>query len=371
MRPAPGIHMSASASHASATRRARALALAAILVVWLSMANPGVARGHVGGEAGVQRLRPVPRTMGGLPGVITMDMSAGVPIVQAEIGGLSLRLVVDTGASWSLLTPATARRLGIELRPADKLQARDAAGETRPVEVAHIETMTLPSANGAAQGDGGHEPVTLGDFDLIVMDSPVVAHAGADGILGLPMFRRLVARFDFAAGRLKLGGAALPEPDGLTVFTLRAMTGGLMSLEATFEPNAAGRAPSHLLLDTGFSGELHLSESAATDLAAANPATRAGVTATAHRRREFQHVRLDAGLLLGRYHVARPNASVFPGEGATGQPAIGTALLKHFTLTLDLPHRRARLERQTDLVRPDERAGSDAGEPAAGASDEP
>jgi predicted aspartyl protease len=295
--------------------------------------------------------------MRGLPGVVKLDLASGVPVVEATIDGKPLRLVVDTGASWSLLRPEAVTRLGLETRASEELKARDAAGEVRAVDAAHVDALRLETIS----DEGAAEPIELGDFDLVVLESPVVKAAGADGILGLPLFRRMVARFDFDAQRLELGGESLPSADDGRTLAIRATEGGLVTIPGQFvapqqgpEP-APGGEPRDFLVDTGFSGFVHLPAAAAEELTQKAPAGCAGVASTAHRQREFERILLDHDLSLGRYRVLRPVASVFVDAKERGDGALGTGLLRHFTLTLDLPRRRLRLEAPQDEVHLEEK----------------
>src|SRR5690606_22110558 len=214
----------------------------------------------------------------GTPASLAMDVAPGVPVIEGRIGEKTLRLIVDTGATWSMLTPEAARAAGLATQPAGDLTVRDAAGDRRTVEAAHIETLELP-----ADEDG---VITMSDFHVVVMDSPLVERAGVDGILGLPLLRREVVTFDFPAGRLEIGGEDLPATDGERILPLRAGSGGLATVRATFEPELEG-APEVFVVDTGFSGAIHLSGKAAQALVGEAPSTRSGSSATAHEERVY------------------------------------------------------------------------------------
>ena len=304
-------------------------------------------------------MKPTPRNLRGLPGKVKLDLSSGLPIISAKIGDQTLRLTVDTGASWSLLRPEAAKRLGLPLRESAELKVRDAAGEVRGVDAAYIEKLVLETI---AEDGGPAKPVDLGDFDLIVLESPVVARVGADGILGLPVFRRMVARFDFEREILELGGESLTEADDGRTLPIRASPGGLVTIEGRFvppegEPEAAtaeSQARSYVI-DTGFSGLIHLPEKVVTELTGAAPEGAQGTSATALRERNFERVPLEHDLLIGRYRLLDPVASVFAEARLTGDASIGTGILRHFTVTLDLPKRRVRLEAPEDRVQLEEK----------------
>jgi predicted aspartyl protease len=312
------------------------------------------------GDGQENPLRPVPRAMKGLPGTIGMDLSSGVPIVEAQVGEHALRLIVDTGASMTVFLPASADRIGLETRDPAEVEAVDAAGEAREVKAAHIEKLALPSQ--------AADPVLLGDFDVIVMESAMASRAGVDGILGLPVFRRTVTRFDFARRELALGVDPLPDADGQTILKLHPAANGLVAIEARFtddQGQLAAGPDRTLLLDTGFSGNLHLPRRAAEALGIA-AATTQGTAVTAHDQRAFERTPLEADLHLGRYRVERPSASVFVGDDRGRMGAVGMGILSKFVMTLDPVRRRVRLEAQDTVIEPSERQAAlpaDAGGP--------
>jgi predicted aspartyl protease len=146
---------------------------------------------------------------------------------------------------------------------------------------------------------------------------------------------------------LVLGVDPLPAADDRQILKLRSTPGGLMGMDVRFDPPAGDegrRVPPTLLIDTGFSGLIHLPRKAAEVLAEPGTTTRAGVSATAHRQRALDRVTLGSDLLLGRHRIERPSASVFTDEDGGRSGAVGTELLRRFIVTLDVPRRRIRLE---------------------------
>src|SRR5690606_32107631 len=49
---------------------------------------------------GQERLRSAPRGVNGTPASLAMDVAPGVPVIEGRIGEKTLRLIVDTGATW-------------------------------------------------------------------------------------------------------------------------------------------------------------------------------------------------------------------------------------------------------------------------------
>lgn len=123
--------------------------------------------------------------------VFPFDGRRGSILVDAEVTGplrsVTLRLILDTGASTSLLSPDVAARVGI-----------DAASSGRMVTI-----MTGSGIESAPQ-------VVLTRFGALGQHRfgfPVVAHrlpAGAmvDGLLGLDYLRGLSVTLDFRAGQI-------------------------------------------------------------------------------------------------------------------------------------------------------------------------
>ena len=73
------------------------------------------------------------------------------------------------------------------------------------------------------------------------------------------------------------------------------------------------------------------------------------------RERRFERVPLEHDLLIGRYRLIDPVASVFVDARVAGDGSIGTGLLRRFVVTLDLPRRRVRLEAPEDRVQLEEK----------------
>ena len=123
----------------------------------------------------------------------TFDPKQGPILLEAETSGpagnLSLSLVIDTGATTSLINLATLAFLGIG--PEDAIRhVRMTTGSA--IEVVPIVTLTRLSV--------------LGQHRFGV---PVIAHAlpptsAVDGLLGLDFFRDHSLTIDFRAGILTL-----------------------------------------------------------------------------------------------------------------------------------------------------------------------
>jgi tetratricopeptide (TPR) repeat protein/predicted aspartyl protease len=164
----------------------------ALAVLGLAMAGPQTAR-----AAGctLQKIADLPVTMVGLR-----------PVVSAQINGQDARLFIDTGAMFSMLSPASAAKFGLKLGPLDaRIRITGATGEAN----AHITTV---------------QTVTFLGTPFHGVEFLVAEHAlgPADGTIGQNVLGGPDVEYDFANGVIRLfrpkdcGGAALAywSPDG-------------------------------------------------------------------------------------------------------------------------------------------------------------
>lgn len=133
--------------------------------------------------------------------LLPLERAAGgdTPVLPFQAPGGSVRLLLDSGASSTMVTPALARRLGLASRPLPAAAAALAGGGGDCALPAPRRT-TLP-------------PLTLAGLRLERLQAlllPIAAlPPGVDGVLGVPTLRRLPVWVDPQADRLALGPPAL------------------------------------------------------------------------------------------------------------------------------------------------------------------
>lgn len=169
--------------------------------------------------------------------------------VPGRIHGRDVRLLVDTGFSWSFVVEDLARGAGVEITE---------------------ETIALSDANNRESAG------RLGRLDLLelgglaVRDLPVVTApprllhriAGpVDGVVGWDLLRELVVEWDFPAKRMTLRPAASGDAPG--VGRDGAVEGAGLRMSGRRMPiltvTGSSGQPLNLFLDTGLaSGRLHL-----------------------------------------------------------------------------------------------------------------
>jgi hypothetical protein len=106
--------------------------------------------------------------------------------IEVEIDGKELTFLLDSGAMTSIITPAAAKSLELEISPSQAQVAGIGGG-------ASVEGQT--SADNCRFGGDG--PVTM---DFVVMDLPT----HADGLIGSDFFRTKNAMLDYAGETLWL-----------------------------------------------------------------------------------------------------------------------------------------------------------------------
>jgi predicted aspartyl protease len=179
----------------------------------------------------------------------TGDIGA-LTLVDATLDGRALRMMVDTGSTSTLVAPALARALGLEV----------------------IERVRVATLGGAQQVDR----VRLGALRIgstllpgstaLVLDLPALlgpSLAGVDGLIGMPAWREQPVAFDFAQRRLLLGDDAVSLLKDAPALPLR-LEAGLPVIELRL----GARAPLPFLFDTGNAGALVVFESHARRLLA-------------------------------------------------------------------------------------------------------
>jgi hypothetical protein len=227
------------------------------------------------------QLRGTPLSGGRLEGGTTQPLeraSGGdTPVLSFRTALGPVRLLLDTGASSSLITPALAARLRLPATALDSSRFELAGGGEGCAALKPLRTR-LPVLE---MGDAASGRLQLVGLEALVL--PVAAlPPGVEGVLGAPSLRQLPIRIEPAANRLALGPPALlpplpagPTPQrlplrwqrGVPLLRLQPQDGGA-SVEALADTGAEGvflspalaarlepRGPAEALRLVGFCGE--------------------------------------------------------------------------------------------------------------------
>lgn len=251
-----------------------------------------------------------------LPGDVPSAFDRGLVFLDAEFNGAHpVRLILDTGADATVLTPHAVERLGLQTASMMRVVSGSSGHGVEGAKV-RVDRLDL----------GG---LILSDFDAIVMSlEPVEQRLGEpiDGVIGWPAFRDVALIVDYGAQRV----SAVDSPSPLGVAY------PLTTRRATIEAAMLGE-PREYLVDTAFTGAVAIRRDDLNGL-------------------EFE--RLGEDTLSGAYRVEREDrvrvrpASDFGGERVSAVDAfvtkgvriIGSAWLRRFVVTFDQPSGEIRFE---------------------------
>jgi hypothetical protein len=246
-------------------------------------------------------------------------------------------LILDSGASVSVVAEALATARGMTARAIGETRAGIGEGSTR---MGMIGRLTVHVA-GAEIATNNTVSLPLGD------DFDVIGHQ-VDGVLGSDVFLKYVVRIDYAAASVTLYDANSFAFEGTGTTIPIALSGNTPNVNVTVETGGTSLAAS-AELDTGSDGSIgftrpfvdkhHLLE---------------GRTAVAGFG---MGVGGEAAVMIGRINALRLGPFVFSqpvvgfsraSQGATASDArdgiMGAEVLRRFTVILDYPHRRVILQ---------------------------
>jgi len=157
---------------------------------------------------------PLERAEGGHTPVLDFQVSgaraAAGPPAAASRQAARIRLLLDTGATSTMVTPELADRLALERRPLPP-GAFGLAGGGQGCADLNPQRTRLPDLElrspAALPGSPGLSLVGVEALVLPVRALP----AGVDGVLGVPSLRLMPIRIDPSLGHITLGAAALDQ----------------------------------------------------------------------------------------------------------------------------------------------------------------
>ena len=278
---------------------------------------------------------PVPTVVGSAVPFATMRHTI---LVHAVLNYQEpVTLLLDTGATRTLLTPDIARRLGRSPGPDTPKSSMVTLG-------AHQAELPLMRLASLAVGDAVVE-------DLQVGVCTTLPHAPfIDGLLGGDFLQHFTLRLDYAQSRLQLIpqdslDTSLPLAASPVAAVLSTMSTEVVDNHVLVQATLNHTEPVTLLLDTGTTYTMLTPETA----------RRAGLQPTRHRSQGLlkvvggQEVRFPlvpvATLAMGEAVVKNLQVGIlatFPGTRPV-DGLLGGDFLEHFTLTLDYRTRRLQL----------------------------
>jgi predicted aspartyl protease len=129
---------------------------------------------------------------------------------RQDIQGARIRLLLDTGATSTMVTPELAERLALVRRPLPAGTFGLAGGGHGCADLNPQRTRLPELLLRETAAPSGTPALSLEGVEALVL--PVAAlPAGVDGVLGAPSLRLLPIRIDPSLGRIALGAAALDQ----------------------------------------------------------------------------------------------------------------------------------------------------------------
>lgn len=243
-------------------------------------------------------------------------------LVEAYLNGRGpFTLVLDTGASQTVVSPRIAELLKDDARPVD-LYAEGSQGKRQDIRsVVRVRELRLGEAK-------------LHGFDAITLDlSKIQATLGArvDGILGYPAFGDVLLTIDYPNSTVKIARGSLAEPDGRRVLRLAD------SDRPTIIAQVNGKKR-RLLIDSGKAGGFSLSNFESQEFL--NPPATIALGVAIGGSFVLRAGRLAGDITFGDVTYRRPVV-----EDSDASDLIGAEAMKSFAVVFDARRRRVAFEK--------------------------
>jgi len=255
-------------------------------------------------------------------GWLPLPDPAGLIELPALVGGIPIRVVVDSGAQFSAIDRRLAARLGLKDSPIPLL----AFGVSGAPSLTH--TVSLDLAIGPLQLSG----VRAATLELLTL-SGVIRRPFAM-LIGRDVLRALAIDIDWPNGRMRfVRPEAFQPPAGASVARTRSQGGALMT-----SVSIEGSPPVEVMIDTGASSDLALSQKTAEGLGLlADRQIATGRSVSLGGLSQDQVVRARAVEFAGR-RLTDVEVQIFTPTAPAPLPAglLGVGILKRYRVALDL-----------------------------------
>jgi len=280
--------------------------------------------------------------------VLPVEHASNVFFARTTINGAGpFWLTIDTGATLTVIDPATATRLGLSTSDAGRRANVGVAGDSvRMVtaQSARLQVGTLPL----------FAPSPL--YVISVRGNSGFLGHHIDGVLGVDFLRRHIVEFDYRHGRVSLRPASpirsdpAGRPDAPSGRVAIALEGNVLVAPATLTLPDGEQVTARLLIDTGSNGALTLTSPFVSRhrLADRFQSQRASASVGINGM-VFARVIELRSVAFGQAIITSPNAALSRATSGLHASAdfdgiIGAELLRHFRVVIDFPRRRLALE---------------------------
>lgn len=256
-------------------------------------------------------------TAAGAPVEIPFDFVDGFILIEARVRDQPVSLLLDSGASASVLSVRTARRLHLAFRGREMVRGVEAnatALRCEPV-IAMADEAALASI----------------ELAIDLSNAAQLCRRPVDGLAGVDFFAGRTVQIDFAARRLRLSPDRTPGP-GATRLAIENLN-GILCVPVSLN----GSQPRPTRLDTGCNDALHWVVPRPTAKASRRQPSIGFLTDT----KDAMPGTVQLGdQLLPSVVVSLHARPMFPGEAGL----LGTEILSRFLVTVDCKHDEVILE---------------------------
>ncbi|HTV06809.1 MAG TPA: aspartyl protease family protein [Acidobacteriaceae bacterium] len=280
-------------------------------------------------------------------GTVHFDRVLGLTFIHARVNGSKpLSMALDSGASYTILTPAIAAELG--LKSQGGLQA-GGFGKGADQTLHLVKNVTLSFAGQTLTGQ------TIATLPLDYIDRE--AGQPTDGLLGAPIFQHFVVHEDYATKTITLiPPAEFTPPAGFTSVPL-LVTATVSLLQLQVQALNGEKTSGAFLLDSGGVGTVIFMK-AFLDV---HPALKdqkllqmPGVSAVGGAL----HISMGrlASLRLGPFAFQKPTAVFLATNSGKANSMlagiVGNGILRRFDVIFDYPHGKLWLKPNADISKP-------------------
>lgn len=266
---------------------------------------------------------------------VPMELFARKPVVEVKINGQGpFKLFLDTGAGATVLNQDLADELNLPGKGTTKIgDPTDPEGITANKNL--IEKLEIGGA-------------VFSDFIAVSFNRSALYQAGAPrGVLGMPLFVKLLLTIDYPQNKLVIAKGDLPKSNGADILDYQVSEAGLFGVPLKI----AGKDLT-ATLDTGAQGGLSFPNEYMEKLPLTEKPKEIGRGRTVAGEAIIYGAKLNGDVGLGQYKFENLNVTFF---GRLTHLNIGYGFLNQFAVTVDQKNKRLKFDKtaaSTQTVKP-------------------
>ena len=267
------------------------------------------------------------------PVTVPMTLYGNKPVVEAKINGKGpFKFFLDTGAGITVLDQAFADE--IKLTTDGRMKVGDPA-DPQGIDAARnvIDTLEI----------GG---LVLKKATALSFSRASLYPPGAPrGVLGMPLFRKLLLTIDYPQSRIIIEKGNLPAADEKKIISFKFTEGGIFGLQLK-----VGGVDMVAHIDSGSGSSISFPDSMKEKLSLASPVVEVGRGRTVAGEAIVYGAKFAGEISLGEHTVKDPDIRFF---GRLRTVNLGYAFLRPFAITIDQQNLRMRFEKGVEPIASD------------------